>query len=120
METIPPSMTDEQLIRLCAASVGVGKVYGWDTANLFLRAKGSNGVLVTEKYVDYDPLNDDEQAMELVKEFRLSIDAPAGHRDSEWVVSEVKNTGAQVGNRNLNRAIVECVAMMKGDSSSKK
>lgn len=57
---------------------------------------------------EYDPLHNDEQAMALVKKFRLSVGPGDG---ADWTVWDNDNSAVeQANNPNLNRAIVECVA----------
>ena len=64
---------------------------------------------------DYDPLNDDAQAMALVKKFDLNFEKFPG---SQWQADRWngREWTESVFSDDLNRAICECVAKMKGSS----
>jgi len=64
----------------------------------------------------YDPLHDDAQAMALVKKFELDIEAPRAGINAEWEVYRYDNLAPNNchSNADLNRAICETVAKMKG------
>lgn len=103
-------MTDLELVKKCAEKMGyrVGspafKVVAFDVSpHAIIASNESGGESV------YDPLNNDAQAMALVKKLELSIDAPQG--DGVWGVTDYE-TGAYGDNESLNRAIVRCVAGM--------
>ena len=104
-------MTDLEMTALCAEAMGFRIVYP-DQADLPLCIESSRGAGM------YNPLHDDAQAMALVKRFWLKIGY--GHRikdgemgPEEWRVS-VNFGGPYIWGPDLNRAIVECVANLKG------
>ena len=98
---------------MCAEAMGyehfregaIGSFYAWN---------GSDPA----KAWEYDPLHDDAQAMALVKKMCLYVGPPLYFEELDsWTVSNKssikdKNT-IYVVNRNLNRAICECVAKMQ-------
>lgn len=60
----------------------------------------------------YDPLHDDREAMGLVKRFCLMVHTyTSGKYKGLWRVTTAKT---EASNRDLNRAIVECVAKLGG------
>lgn len=59
-------------------------------------------------YLVYNPFNDDMQAMALVKRFLLYVAPDSGG----WDVGPENTTGRSVINKDLNRAIVECVSKL--------
>lgn len=60
---------------------------------------------------EFNPLGNDEDAMALVKKFRLPIDTSA---DDTWIVDSGWNEPhTQITATDLNRAICECVAKME-------
>jgi hypothetical protein len=90
-------MTDAQMIALCAHAMGLPP----------LEARQAYERDVGARFERYDPLNNDAQAMALVKRFAIAATQTVGG----WLVDA--NEGACVEsatNENLNRAIVECVA----------
>lgn len=97
-------MTDLEMTRLCAEVMGA----------MTTRYEGLHpaGVKV---HGDYNPLEDDAQAMELLKRFKLEL-TPNRHHGGWWVsATRLKDAN---GNADLNRAIVECVAKMATDTAS--
>ena len=61
------------------------------------------------EYPEYDPLHDDAQTMALVKKFDIQIEGWSGDRNVY-----ILNYAQFVSNtKDLNRAIVECVAKMQ-------
>lgn len=90
-------MTDLEIVKKCAERVG------WNPQEERYALWEGEGI--------YDPLHDDEQAMALVKKFRLDIDSGFDSSDEGegWTVC---GTGAVVKNADLNRAICECVASL--------
>ena len=97
-------MTDLEITRLCAAAMGIPT---WEEASggpeiLYLDVRVSTGV-------KYRPLHDDAQAMALMKKFKLGL-AFSGH----WSVYE-QGDGESGHAADLNRAICECVAKIRGD-----
>jgi hypothetical protein len=61
----------------------------------------------------FDPLLDDAQAMALVKTFKLCIDPMSEDGTDCWVVWHPSKDARNLGGADLNRAIVECVALMQ-------
>jgi hypothetical protein len=109
-------MNDIEMTKLCAEAMGF-KVHetSHNLPEHSLRFNIGGG--------DYWPLNDDAQAMALVKSFKLSIGSSTS-REVSWawyvcVPHEVNppksgyDTALHVENTDLNRAIVECVAKMQ-------
>jgi len=68
----------------------------------------------------YDPLNDDSQAFELIKQFNLVIEREkGGGLFGVTFIGERKGRSQVVrAAANLNRAIVECVAKMQVDRTA--
>lgn len=88
-------MTDLEITKLCAEAMG------W-TGRIAVHEYGDHfGVFM--------PLHDDAQAMALVKKFGLTLYGP--RRDSDWRVGTPATTAIE--NKDLNRAICECVAKME-------
>lgn len=71
----------------------------------------------------YDPLHDDAQAMALVKKFNLTISGfgLTGESSNLWSVETNLSEGNDIciEGKDLNRAIVECVARMTKAKQSK-
>ena len=99
-------MSEQELTKLCAEAMG-HSVYGqfgdpekgeewWDIGD--------------DRPVAYDPLHDDAQAMALVKRFKLALYWDCEERG--WCVAP-ELTGPDLSAKDLNRAIVECVAKMQ-------
>jgi hypothetical protein len=94
-------MTDLEMIKKCAEKMGV------DAVEL-------NGRLaipyehITDVQTYYDPIHDDAQAMALVKKFVILIGVHSGY----WTAF-IPSVGRSIHNKDLNRAIVECVAKME-------
>lgn len=109
-------MNDLEMTRLCAEAMGFNPI-----------EDGSGGIGINHKlepavgeytnaWEDYDPIHDDAQAMALVKRFRLDIYSFYADDDDgkRWAsCTEDGNVHNEIGNINLNRAIVECVATMQ-------
>ena len=101
-------MTDIEIIKKCAEAMGIDVV------------EVSRGLAIpydnfNEPQPFYDPLTDDAQAMALVKKFGLIIEPDGVMPTTEWwvqvwVSDEIRWTG--VANKDLNRAICECVARL--------
>lgn len=95
---MPAEMNDLELTRLCAEAMGIPLSF----------------VKVKKRADDmaYWPLTDDEQAMALVKKMDLSINRGGQATHEAWW--GVKTVGIrQVVNKDLNRAICECVAKLQ-------
>ena len=104
-------MTDIDMTRLAAEAMGVPE---WAISFQ------EGGEMFNELY---DPLHNDEQAMALVKKFRLQVNTLTGGR---WLVTTDGSLSArfeasyppyisvhQTEDSDLNHAIVECVAKMQ-------
>ena len=116
-DRVVDEMTDLEITKLCAEAMGV-EAHLVENSGLFIFTRGFGSVALAEKY---DPLHDDAQAMALVKKLDLNIIK----LDDEWWVHEsphicdyiataeqhdVTDWGAY--DKDLNRAICECVAKM--------
>jgi hypothetical protein len=96
-------MTDLEMTKLCAEAMGIP--YLGEDNQLFPKA-----IVATEPSLHvYAPLDDDAQAMALVKKFLPRIEPPTGAY-SYW---RVYRGDLEICSENLNRAIVECVAKMQ-------
>ena len=103
-------MTDLEMTRLCAEAMGLHpSPYGEDRLEV-VTWHGPDGEHPT--YRIYEPLNDDAQAMALVKKFVLHIEWLA---TKDWAVDYGSRANPQhiACNPDLSRAIVECVAKMQ-------
>lgn len=95
-------MTDLEITKLCAEALGLDKIRIElhtalpDVGTVWYGYGGTYGVGRV-----YNPLEDDAQAMALVKKCKLVI---SPYEQGWMVIDEV--------NENLNRAIVECCARM--------
>ena len=99
-------MTDLEMIKKCAEKMGYDK-YGWQTGGI---VTGSDlPILMPTGRITYDPLHNDAQAMALVKKLRLMIWTETAY----WLVadSECEDRFRAI-NKDLNRAIVECVSKL--------
>lgn len=70
----------------------------------------------------FNPLRDDSHAMAMVKKFGLWISREDDGSRAVWLVTTDRVDGKYVSAvhpTDLNRAIVECVATMQQDSSTK-
>lgn len=114
-------MTDLEIIQICADKMHlhVGearKPTGRDTFENFL-------VIKSFGYPKYDPLEDDAQAMALVKQFKLDIEPNFTLEETggEWTVSTWRED--QNGRENrcthilLNHAICGCVVLLNRTST---
>jgi len=99
-------MNDLEMIKKCAEKMGYDvstDIHGV----VFFRTDGTKQ---PERH-DYDPLHDDAQAMALVKKMQLTICCNWGAADShKWEAYGENNKS--IFNKDLNRAIVECVAKL--------
>lgn len=100
-------MTDLEMTKLCAEAMELEYVLvDKNKPRHTLRVRG----------MDYWPLENDAQAMALVKMFPMTIEHPAIH-DGYWQVESIEIFKGGfcpcVYDKDLNRAIVECVANMK-------
>jgi hypothetical protein len=111
-------MTDLEMTRLCAEAMGC-KIF--DNKKLFLTQDeiGSLHVALPRSLglpAVYDPLRDDAQAMELVKEWTLDISYLSGSH--KWSVTCLGWKDAIGKDYNLNRAIVSCVAQAQAERAN--
>lgn len=104
-------MTDLEMIRVCAEKMGLNVAKGEDSWWIFPKSMGN----------EYDPLHDDAQAMALVKKFSLEIKVLQGNvaPSSDYSKTEIYEWGVSTAshdtnakNKDLNRAIVECVSKL--------
>jgi hypothetical protein len=94
-------VTDVEMMRLCAAAVGI--TLGESNGQLY--DKGT--------FAPWNPVTNDTQAMLLIRKFRLEVSGA----NTEWCVckaiGDYESAHAATHNINLNRAICECVARMQ-------
>lgn len=105
-------MTDKELNAACA--VAMGYKVSWDT-HIAPPAHHKDAVRVSEgkkapKW--YDPLHNDAQAMELLKQFPLDVFYPRRENGKHHVFWRVLS---DVESDDLNRAIVRCVAQVQAE-----
>jgi hypothetical protein len=107
-------MTDYEMTKHCAEIIGLGYVRPCEENP---RAIECNEDPNESAWMIYCPLDDDGEAMALVKRFGLTIDPQEDKLPFTWRVvvatdgdwdNQIDSTGAD-----LNRAIVECVAKMQ-------
>lgn len=99
-------MTDLEIVKKCAEKSGYVPME--DVDGVYIEVNDGH-------MVDYHPLTDGAQAMALVKKFGLIIEPDGVMPTTEWwvqvwVSDEIRWTG--VANKDLNRAICECVARL--------
>lgn len=95
-------MTDLEITKLCAEAMGYTVCGSQEPSTVFYPHPNVGSVICV-----YEPMNNDAQAMALLKKFKLSVDDA---NDGGWFVVGIG--GAQGANQDLNRAICECVARM--------
>ena len=88
-------MADLEMTKLCAEAI--------DEPYIGFDAKGH------KVYCEYDPLHDDAQAMALVKKFQINI----AWYEVNMPRPTFEPTVYMWRKKDLNRAIVECVAKMQ-------
>ena len=111
-------MTDLEITKRCAEAYFAGRLsHG---PQITQTAVGRTYVEPDDevKAILYNPLHDDPQAMALVKKMELWIQPPRqGYLSRQpsdiWLVAHSAK-GGDSRNLDLNRAICECVAKMKG------
>jgi hypothetical protein len=112
-------MTEYQMTVLCAQAMGYVAKPPSCSADIVLFVEWQPHPMLPKDTMRYDPLDDDAQAMELVKRFHLHFHPPVPHGAKTWWVHtneyhEGREAPKHGGtNENLNRAIVECVAKMQ-------
>ena len=94
-------MTDLELIKRCAEKMGLDVIQCPDFEGWWFNGRNDE---------EYNPLTDDAQAMALV--IRLGLEIRRPHSDEWWVMGNGLY-GASVGDADLNRAIVRCVALTR-------
>ena len=110
-------MTDLEITKLCAEAMRLRLCNGYDSPKSLYTHQDPRSIDGRE--IEYNPLHDDAQAMALVKKFELRIDRnfEDGGEGLVWTVTHhlcMKYGGiSSFDNRNLNRAICECVAKMQ-------
>ena len=107
-------MTDLEITRLCAEAMEL-KQHLYPLADLYKEATNISA-LCSSNYFDYpdeglfyDPINDDAQAMALVKKFKLWIEQWEDGTCSVFGKRKMMDADSS----DLNRAICECVAKMQ-------
>lgn len=115
IDSFPAAMAVGELTKHCAEAMDITVFTAWrKDRNGKLRSmtfiQNDRDRLGTAEPTPYDPLNDDAQAMALVKHCKLDI----LWQDEKWAASEMR-FGAFARNADLNRAIVECVAKMQAN-----
>lgn len=101
-------MTDDpdfELRRLCAEAISLVALPRLIIVNNVVY----KGAKIGEQVQQYNPLTNDHQAMELVKQFRVRV----SHMGVHWYAALDTETWPAQGHDDLNRAIVECVAQMQ-------
>lgn len=107
-------MTDLEITKLCAEAMGLLVYYPFGGCP-YIRwtrwfdrdTSDEDGALKS-----YQPLDDDTQAMALVKKFHLDISAGHGFDGGVFRVRRFTE-GVAAESTDLNRAICECVAKMQ-------
>lgn len=106
-------MTDLELTRLCAEAMGHPHLHVEEN---FMESRGQLFYMYHPIDADrpqfslYDPLHDDAQAMALVKRFPIQIE---GYPDDRHVcLFDSGSVFTTMNVKDLNRAVVECVARM--------
>ena len=111
-------MTDADMIRLCARAMeppathpGQSEIWG-----CLIKYTPNNGKEIqTWVRNEYNPLEDDAQAMAVVKKFHMDIQyqfpmSDDSKAEGSWEVVATISGWDKTKNRDLNRAIVECIA----------
>lgn len=101
-------MDDIEMVKLCAAAMGL------EVREVTMNAPEHTIRLMRPSGIDYWPFKNDEQAMALVKRFRLDISALFSEdKDDAWMVRGTVSGWERTQDVSLNRAIVACVAKMQ-------
>ena len=105
-------MTDLEITRLCAEAMGVPldkcSQKRWDQSSSVYGEEIHRSGFFQE---EYRPLNDDAQAMALVRKFHL--EPRWGMTREAWLVTPSYEDCPYSWSVDLNRAICECVAKMQ-------
>jgi hypothetical protein len=110
-------MTDLEMTKKCAEAMGY-RIDPETDNRARLRDTDGNVVMgIGEGWIvqRFDPLNNDEQAMALVKRFHLSIGKSFSTIPFRWWADHPDSTAVD---KDLNRAIVECIAALKSRTDS--
>jgi hypothetical protein len=122
-------MTDLEMTKLCAEAMRLHLLPAYPEGHILRTPRNvcpDTGLMVSRDgdrayYFTqdgaYDPLHDDAQVMALVKKFGLRVNDPLDNGHFEVIAYQFRGTDkvmkAATANRDLNRAIVECVAKMQ-------
>jgi hypothetical protein len=107
-------MTDLELTRLCAEAMGLTVRESASKTALHLQADPAQLL----NAIFYDPLNDDEQAMALLKKVRLGVQVYEGGWLAWGYDSPESDSPIRIKKtESLNRAIVECCARIQAEKS---
>lgn len=115
-------MTDLEMTKLCAEAMGYedilsGPAPGYSDVKIVSFSSQFSSIHFHGRAgFPYNPLHDDAQAMALVKKLGVEIGWTGYAHSMDWTV-EVN--GVEIVNKNLNRAIVECVAKMQKDKNDR-
>ena len=106
-------MSDLEIVKLCAAAMGLPEITNPDPRALLPEPPS---ILVEEPIcglpVIYDPLTNDGQAMALIHAKKLSVLSPTEHHANRWTaIAHVADIVTM--SNSLNRAICECVARVQ-------
>jgi len=107
-------LTDLEITRLCAKAMGLldeGVAPTGNGRTIWVRPDGN-----AQHYM-YNPLGDDAQCFALVKRFEMRLQEPEGAHDPRWRVT-MWNPRIVSQDKDLNRAICECVAKMEQAKAS--
>jgi hypothetical protein len=107
-------MDDLTMTRLCAQAMGLS-ASEWSH---MVPPPSATSVPVYEpeqgRFVGFDPLTNDAQAMALVKKFRLYLEYESD--SDEWFIGyPAPGSNISADNTDLNRAICECVAKLSAE-----
>src|SRR5690242_935885 len=115
-------MTDLDMVKSCAKAMGYIERDDSNDEVMWDHQQPEHQISVIDPHaapirsiIDYDPLNNDGQAMALVKKHYLEI---TPHNDGSHIVFIVRRFGTlskpgpSTESDDLNRAIVQCVAEM--------
>lgn len=108
-------MTDLEMTKLCAEAMGweiKPAEIGPDRWRVYVDGEPTYGIGEMWIIGRYKPLEDDAQAMALVKKLKLGIVEPDSN--GWWTVCRIEDDYGY-SDKDLNRAIVECVAKMQED-----
>jgi hypothetical protein len=102
------------MIHACAEATGLPSPTIEDGVVWLARmdSRGFSGINVRAGGIRYNPLTNKAQAFELVEKLHLACHPPWSDKQAKWRVND--GTDCIGSNTNLCRAIVECVAAMKG------